>query len=524
MIRLNLRINRLFIAIWCLSLWAFLAIFPPAYESYYPTRESRESFLAGMQQNTGMIAMWGPLESPATLGQIVVWEAGSFVLLLGSVMTVLLIVNLHRRAEHQGLTELQLSTGVARGAPAAAAIATVALVSLLVGAGAALVLWLSGFYVDDMPTSGAISFGATLTLTLIGSALLAQLVLLFVSNPAAVTRVALLTIAVSFIVRAVADNEGIDVLNWASPLGWKAITTPYVEDEFTSAAWLGVLCLAVAGVVLVGERYREYSRALLTMPEIRRPRTRRIRNLLHLSVVLNRGTVLVWTVVIAALSAFFIALTGSLSDWMETEADIGRVFDDLFAGDDLKTEFLAYVTKLCGMLVTIAGVQTVVSYRSSEQNRLVDLIRSTGVQRWTPLGSATTVAYLAIFLTTVGLMLGGLFGLWTQESTTNTDVENLIPAAWSQIAPAVLLTGVAVALAGMLPGLIQMSWAPIIVSAILTLFGPILQVPQWLIDLSPFEYVNLAEGGHWPLHTGMAVVGLILTATGLWGARQREIV
>lgn len=524
MIRLNLRINRAFIAIWCLSLWAFLAIFPPAYESYYPTRESRESFLAGMQQNAGMIAMWGPLEPPATLGQIVVWEAGSFALLLGSVMTVLLIVNLHRRSEHRGLTELQLSTGVARRSPATTAMATVALASFLVGAGAALVLWFSGFYVEDMPARGAISFGATLALTMIGSALLAQLVLLFVGNPAAVTRVALLTIAVSFIVRAIADNEEIGGLNWISPLGWKTITAPYVDDDFASVAWLTVLCLTAAGAVLVGEHYREYGQALVALPRFRRGRTRNIYNILHLSTVLNRGTVLTWAVVIAVLAAFFIALTGSLSDWMETEDNIGRVFEDLFSGDDLKTEFLAYVTKLCGMLVAIAGVQTIVSYRSGEQNRLVDLIRSTGVRRWTPLGAATTVAYIAIGIATAGLLLGGMFGLWTQESTTNTDFENLVPAAWSQLAPAILLTGLAVALVGMRPGLIQAAWAPIIASAILTLFGPILQAPQWLIDLSPFEYVNLAAGEHWPLHAGMAGTGLLLTALGLWRTKQREIV
>lgn len=45
-----------------------------------------------------------------------------------------------------------------------------------------------------------------------------------------------------------------------------------------------------------------------------------------------------------------------------------------------------------------------------------------------------------------------------------------------------------------------------------------------LIDLSPFEYVNLAAGEHWPLHAGMAGTGLLLTALGLWRTKQREIV
>ena len=94
MIALNLRLRRSFIIIWCLALWAFLAVFPPAYENYYPTAGDREAFVLGMQRNAGMTAMWGPVESPATLGQIVMWEAGSMMIILGSVMAVLLIVGL----------------------------------------------------------------------------------------------------------------------------------------------------------------------------------------------------------------------------------------------------------------------------------------------------------------------------------------------------------------------------------------------------------------------------------------------
>lgn len=523
MVRLNLRVRRSFIIIWCVSLWAFLVIFPPAYESYYPDQASREAFLQGMQNNPGMIAMWGPLESPATVGQIVVWEAGSFVLLLGSVMAILLNVGLHRRAEHRGLTELQLSAGIRRSAPAAAALVTTSLVALLIGAGSTLILWFSGFYVADMPARGAVTFGGAVALTLIGSALLAQLVLLFVSREASLNRVALLTLAGSFLARAIADNEELDWLNWVSPLGWKTVVAPYVSDNLSVLVGLIVLCVVVAGGLLLAERRREYGQALFRLPRRQVAGARHVRGALHLSFIRHRATILTWALVIAVLSAFFIALTGSLSEWMDAEEDIGRVFDDIFAGEDTKTEFIAYVAKLCGILVAVAGVQAVVAYRNDELDGLVDIMRATGVRRWVPLGSSMAMAYLTLLAGAGGLLLGGVGGLWTQENSTSEDYQNLIPAAISQVSPAILLVGIAIAVVGLVPRLTHVGWAPIVASAVLTIFGPILQAPQWLIDLSPFEYVNTATDPEWGIHVFLGSLGLLLTLVGIWGARQREI-
>lgn len=523
MIRLNLRLRRNYLIIWSLSLWAFLAVFPPAYENYYPTPADRAAFLAGMQQNSGMTAMWGPLEAPATLGQIVMWEAGFMMIILGSVMSVLLIIALHRKEEHQGQMELRLSTGINRLAPAAAAIITTALASLIVGAGSTVVLWASGTYVDEMPSEGAITSGMVIILTMLGSALLAQLVLLLVQNPAAITRVGLLTIAASFILRAVADSEEIAWLNWVSPLGWKTVVHPYVADDWTALGIISAICLLGAGGVLLAERCREYGRPLLSLPAPRKARTRRIRGSGHLSLVLNRGAVVAWSLVIAGLSAFFIAITGSLSGWMEAEANVGQVFKDMFGSGDMKTEFIAYVAKICGILVATMGIQAIVTYRAGELDRTVDLQRSTGIRRWVPLGAASLVSWSGVLAGTLAILLGGWIGLWTQDSSRPGDYDNLVLASWSQMTPALLLTAVAIALVGWFPRFTHFAWAPIVGAAVLTLFAPILDAPQWLIDLSPFEYVVTTDEGSWRVHLGMALTAAVFTGLGLWGAHRREI-
>lgn len=523
MIRLNLRIQRSFIILWCLGIWLFLAVFPPAYESYYPTPESREIFLLSMQGNAGMIAIFGPLTPPGSIGQIVAWEAGSLSLLLVSIMSILMLVGLHRRSEHQGFSELQLSTGIPRGSPAIAALGASALAALIMGAGSAIVLAASGLYVDQMPLAGALIFGITVGLTMIGSALIAHFVLLLISNPASVTRVGLLTVAASFLARSWADSEGISWLNWVAPLGWKQVIGPYVQDNWRNAGILLAWCLSLTVLVIVAEHYRPYGRGIISFPPSSSKRTRRIRGTLHLAFTLNRMTMATWASAVAILSGFLIALTGSLSTIIVGDGGVGRVFEDIFDTADMKSEFIAYVATLMGILAAIAGVQIVLGQQQAEANRTVDLIRATGVRRWTPMASITIMAATVILASTLGILLGGWMGLLTQNNTTATDVEHLVPAAWSQFAPALLLTSIAIFTIGIFPRLALLSWTPIIAAAILTLFGPILQAPEWLLNLSPFEHGVTATEGDWRAHLVMITVSAVLTLSGIVGAQRREI-
>ncbi|MFC6146932.1 hypothetical protein [Corynebacterium nasicanis] len=502
-----------------MSLWAYLAIFPPAYENYYPTPGDRESFLLGMQRNAGMTAMWGPVEAPATLGQIVMWEAGSMMTILGSVMAVLLLVGLHRRSEATGLTELQLSTGIKRMTPAAAAIATTGLAAAIVGAGSAGVLAASGLYVDEMPLEGALTSGGVIALTMFGSAMLAQLVLLLVRDPAALTRTALMTVAVSFVVRSLADSEDLGWLKWLSPLGWKTLVGPYVADDWYALGILAAVCLGAAGLGLAAEQRREYGSALIPLPAFLPVRTRRIHGPLHLAVMLNRSTILTWAIVIGGLTAFFIALTGSLSEWMEAEANVGKIFKDIFGEGDMKSEFIGYILKLMGILIATMGVQVIVTYRSGEVDRTVDLQRSTGLRRWIPLAASSLVSIAGLLLAVIAALGGGALGLWTQETTVAGDYNSLVPSTWGQLAPVLLLTGVAIAIVGLAPRFTHLAWAPVVASAVLTLFGPVFSAPQWLINLSPFEYSD----SPWSTHLAIAAAAIVLIGAGWWGSQRREI-
>jgi ABC-2 type transport system permease protein len=65
-----------------------------------------------------------------------------------------------------------------------------------------------------------------------------------------------------------------------------------------------------------------------------------------------------------------------------------------------------------------------------------------------------------------------------------------------------------------------------VVGYVLTLVGPALKWPQWVLDLSPFTHLALVPAQPWAATSGtvMAGLGVLAAAAGLVAFRRRDIV
>ena len=93
-------------------------------------------------------------------------------------------------------------------------------------------------------------------------------------------------------------------------------------------------------------------------------------------------------------------------------------------------------------------------------------------------------------------------------------------------APGVLvLLGIAALLFGMFPRAIGVTWALIGYSLFLALFGPILDLPRWVHDISPMEHMGRPplEGVSWPAAAILLPIAGWLMAAGLAGFRRRDV-
>ena len=93
-----------------------------------------------------------------------------------------------------------------------------------------------------------------------------------------------------------------------------------------------------------------------------------------------------------------------------------------------------------------------------------------------------------------------------------------VPAVWVVVATAVALFGLA-------PRAVVAAWGVLGACVLLTVLGPLLGLPDWVLDLSPFEHVPQLPADDFsaaPL-VWLSVVAAALTAVGMGAFRRRDL-
>jgi len=93
-----------------------------------------------------------------------------------------------------------------------------------------------------------------------------------------------------------------------------------------------------------------------------------------------------------------------------------------------------------------------------------------------------------------------------------------VPAVW-------VLVGVAVALFGLVPRAVGAAWGALGACSLLSLLGPLLGLPDWMLDVSPFQHVPQLPADDFtagPL-ISLCLVAAALTALGMLAFRHRDL-
>ena len=85
--------------------------------------------------------------------------------------------------------------------------------------------------------------------------------------------------------------------------------------------------------------------------------------------------------------------------------------------------------------------------------------------------------------------------------------------------------GIAVALFGWFPRWTPVAWAALVAALLLGQLGPLLQLPQWLMDVSPYAHLPAvpAEAAELAAVLGLTAVAAALIALGLAGFARRDV-
>jgi ABC-2 type transport system permease protein len=512
-----LRRERVRIPLYVLIFVALIASTAAQSEALYSTQAQRNDYAATVEGNPGLIAMVGPAFAVTNVGGDTAWQWGG----IGGVVVALMsmfVVGRHTRGEEQtGRSELIRASVVGRYAPTAAALTVVAAANVVVGLATALTM--IGL---DQPASGSFAFGASLAGVGLFFAGVAAVAMQVNQTTGGAYGLVGAVIGASYALRAAGD-VGDGTLSWLSPIGWGQRMRPYADEQ-----WWPLLLLLAGGAVLVVAAFallgrRDDGAGVLAQRPGPATASRRMTSTLGFALRLQRTAVIAWAVGLL-LGGLSIGLTAQDADSLVGDSDAVDKLYEQAGGGSLVDNYLAVSLLSMALIGTGFALQAVMRMRGEETAGRLEPLLATALSR--PRWAASHVA-MAIAGTVVVLGATGL-GTGVAEALASNDAGRLPELFGSSLAlaPAVwVLVGAAVALYGLVPRAISVAWGLLGACFLVGILGPLLSLPDWVMDISPFSHVPLlpaAELTVTPLIV-LTAVAAALTAIGLTAFRRRDV-
>ncbi|GAB2692169.1 ABC transporter permease [Thalassiella azotivora] len=517
LVRLVLRRDRVRLPLWVGSVVLVTGASAQAVQGVYDTQTERDAYAATVGGSPAAVVMSGPPTAVDTLGGITVFEVNLVALVGVALMGVFLVVRHTRAEEEQGRTELVRAGVVGRFAPVTAALLVVGSACLLVGAGVA-----ASFAAFGLPASGSLLYGAVVAATgLVFTAV--GVVAAQVSEharPALGTSGALLGVA--FLVRGFGDI-GDGPWSWLSPIGWVQATRPFGDERWWPLLLaLGLVAVLVALAGLLVAR-RDVGAGLLATRPGRPSASPLLTGPLSLALRLQRGSLAGWTAALLVLGLVYGSFAQEVGELVESNPVFQEVFGE-GSGEAVVDGFFAYALLTTAVLSGAFAVSSALRLRSEETAGRAEALLTTGLSRtrWVLATLAVTLLGSVLTLAAAGAGMGVSHALTSGDSSR---VGQLTAASLAYLPAVLVVTAVAVLLLGWLPRASLAAWAALVLCFVAGWLGPLLELPTWTLDVSPFEHVPAA-----PLEDLVAGPLLVLTAlaaagvaAGVVGVRRRDL-
>ncbi|SDU23198.1 ABC transporter permease [Jiangella alkaliphila] len=518
MIRFILRRDRVRLPIWIGAIVLLVVGSLPTFPETYPTAADRQA-RADLLDNPATIALTGPAYGTDnyTFGAMTANELLLWVAITMALMSILLMVRHTRAEEETGRTELLRAGVLGRHAGTTAAFTVVAGANVLI---ALLLGLLMPAALDDLSTSSSLLFGAAVASVGLVFAGVGALTAQVTEHARAATGLGAAVLGVAFGLRAIGD-VGTEALSWLSPIGWAQRTKVYVDDR-----WWPLLLSVGLTALLVAAAYATTSRrdvgAGLVQPRLGSPRAdRQLSSALGLAVRLQRGGLIGWGVGLLVFGLAYGSLAPSIEEFA---SDNSTLQDFLGDADSLIDGFMAIVVLMMALLAAAYGLTAVLRLRSEETSGRAEPVLATAVSRTRFAASHLAVALAGSLLV---MLVGGL-GLGITASIALDDGSvfgRLLGAAVAHTVGMWLVIAVAVALSGLAPQLVQLSWVVLTYGVVVGVLGGFFQFPDWVTNVSPFQAASTLPGGD--LDTVavviMGVLAVALVWIGLLGFRRRDL-
>lgn len=516
LVRLNLRRDRVLLPVWIWLLMAMVGASAFATEGLYLDAADRAAAARLINTSPALVALYGPIVAEQSLGDLAMGKLT--VMYAMAVMGLgLVVVRRHTRVEEEsGRAELTGATLVGRSAPLRAALVEACAAAVLIGVLAASIDIAAG-----LDPAGSVAFGASWTgVGLVGAATGAVCAQLAASARTA-GGVALATIAVWYALRAAGD-VGPDALGWLSPLGWGTRLHAWDGPRWWVLGLYPALAVALVVTAHVLRGRRDLGSGLLA--EQAGPAGGGFGSVPALVWRLNRLATGWWV----ASALLFGALFGSVAP------HLGSLFDSPAARSALEAlggrgrveeTMLAALLALMAAMMSAYAVQVTVSGAHEEADgRTPEVLASTG-SRARVFASQAGLALAGTLALAVAYGVGSSVGYGSQVDGVPHALGRLVPAALAHVPAMWVMASVALLAWAWWPHATWAGWAALVGFVTLGEVGPLLDLPGWVVGLSPFQHVPAVPVQPVDVGAELALLAatVLLLAAGWWRYRARDI-
>jgi len=517
-LRLFTRLTRRGIVLLAVGVVAYVLVEAISFVQTYPDEASRMR-LSEFGDQPAVRMLQGIPHAVETVGGFVVWDGGWFLQAIIGVWAILTTSRLLRGEEDSGRAEFPLAGPVSGLQVTASALLTVTAGCLVAGLAVFVTIVVPS---EDVLGATLFALGVAGFGIVMASATAVASQVVGVRRQAAAIGAAFLGIA--FVLRMVANSsDGRSWVSWLSVFGWMDRLRPFGDNN---VGVLGVY-LVVAGALLAGafalRARRDLGAAVLVRDGDIRSRPLLLKSPIRFAWRLTWGTLVGWGVGVAAYSFIIGSLVKAMGEVLADDPAYEQYLELLgMTKEDISLGMVAVMAVVSGLIISLYAAWRIGAVRNEEDAERAEHLLTRPLTRGRWLGGHLVLAVISAVLL---VLLAGT-ATWVGAAVTGAQVSLLDTIdAGANLLPVILLFGgLAVAMFGLAPRLtIGVPVGAVVVAYVLSFVGPALDLPGWVVGISPFYHVALVPVNDFALTQGLVMVGLALAATAVgWVAFNRR--
>lgn len=522
LVRLSLRRDRILIPIWIVVFVISAAGSAKASIDLYSDQSALVSAARTSNASPALVSLYGRIFDESSLGEVSLFKLTAFGALLVGLLAGMLVVRHTRTEEETGRLEL-LSAGVlGRYAALTAALIVSAATVILLGLLTALSLIGSG-----LDAKGSFAFGLMWAAAGLAFAGVGAVTAQVTESARAANGLTAVVLGVSYVLRAIGDSSSdgsTQWVSWLSPIGWSQQVRAYAGDRFVvllvPLVFLGVMVAAATALI----RRRDLGAGLVRPRPGPAKASPTLRSPLALAWRLHRSSFYAWGFAFLLLG-LLVGNIASNVDGFVTSESAKEMVQKLGGVEGITDAFLATEMGVMGLLASAFGIQAALRLRSEETALRAEPLLATGVTRAQWLASHVLMALLGTGLLILVAGLGSGISSGASLGNMGRQVPQMLGAAAVQLPAIWLVTALVVLLFGAAPKLVVGGWGLYGAFLLIGQFGEIFNLPQWVINLSPYGHTPRLPGGDFSVAPvlWLTAIAAALTLVGFTTFRRRDI-